>query len=121
MYDSEKNYDRTDIPGAAALAWQVMLLLQSSDRIMHDISEAHPACCGHQVSGAGQHAGCSGARDDEGDEGVGMESRADRDSGGGAAAAAGVPLTLALRQWRSLTPGREFRCFVAQKDLVGVS
>ena len=114
-----KYNDRADAPRDAALPWQVMLLLQSSDRIAHDISEAHPACCGLDSSSGGGPAESRDAGDREGDGGAGIGSRADGDPGSGAAAGAGVPLTLALRQWRSLTPGREFRCFVAQKDLIG--
>jgi len=67
---------------------QVLLLLQSSDRIAHDICEALPACCGFPCT----------------DE--------------PAVQPAPRP-TLVLRQWRALTPGREFRCFVAKGELAG--
>lgn len=104
----------------AARAGQVMLLLQSSDRIAHDISEAHPASCGMRSDGgASGRAERSGTESCERDGGAGIGFRANGGLGSGAAAGDGVPLTLALRQWRSLPPGREFRCFVAQKDLIG--
>ena len=87
---------------------QVLLLLQSSDRIAHDISEAHPACCRvHTGDGGGGSEASAGA------------GAAPSANGGPSNGGAGVPLTLALRQWRRLTPGREFRCFVAKKDLIG--
>jgi hypothetical protein len=41
-------------------------------------------------------------------------------SGGQGDAATAPELTLVLRQWRTLTPGREFRCFVVGGELAGV-
>lgn len=68
---------------------QVLLLLQSSDRVAHDICDALPAC--------------SGAFTD------------------GTSARSALRPTLVLRQWRALTPGREFRCFVARGELAGAA
>lgn len=69
----------------------MLLLLQSSDRIAHDICDALPACFG---------ASCTE----------------------GPTAQPPVPQPmLVLRQWRVLTPGREFRCFVAKSELAGAT
>ena len=65
-----------------SLAMQVLLLLKSSDRVMHDICHAFDACP--------------------------------------APPSAPVRHSLTLRKWIALKPERELRCFVRQRDLVGL-
>ena len=75
----------------------MLLLLQSSDRIAHDISEAHPASCDLRSGGGGGPAGGSAAEASEGAGDAGLGSKADSAADGGAVQGTGVPLTLEIR------------------------
>lgn len=75
---------------------EVFLLLQSSDRIAHDVCHAYD-------SFSSSSGGDLSARD-------------------GTAARGSIPaLTMVLRQWHTFVPGREFRCFVHHCKVVGIS
>jgi D123 len=133
---------------------QVLLLLQSSDRIAHDICHAFDGCASSSAtppavtSSANPHAAPlqpspadAAAHPQHRQQGVAAAADGDataaapatlpvagamaeeRRSGQNEAAA---PVTrpqhvLALRAWRDLRPGREFRCFVRGREVVGGS
>jgi hypothetical protein len=92
------------------LLWQVILLLKSSDRVMHDLEQLqHMHSTQHQQDQQQpqyqQHQQQQGHLIDQHPA---------------AAVAAPVP-QLVLRRWHELLPEREFRCFAAGHALVGIS
>lgn len=74
---------------------EVLLLLQSSDRIAHDVCHAYDPC--NNTS----------------------ESQSQIESS--AVATSRPDLALVLRKWQILLPGREFRCFVHHRKVTGIS
>ena len=112
---------------------EVLLLLKCSDRVTHDVSSALDSCS--EPAGAAS-VEAAAATVHESTTATPLEAPPDEQDGGSAAAlpegaAAGggaLPLehggfqhVLALRKWYDLKPGREFRCFVRDHRLVGVS
>lgn len=109
---------------------EVLLLLKSSDRVMHDVSAALDACLD-----SGAHAVPPGEAGDSIQlQGSEDESAAVGGAGADASAMSGsgthlhregwqrgnsVQHVLALRAWYDLRIEREFRCFVVQGKLVG--
>lgn len=88
---------RSCLLGSMKRLWsemQVLLLMQSSDRIVHDVCHAYDFC--GSSSDMQSQAVCPIAT---------LGSR--------------PPLTLVLRQWHTILPGREFRCFVHRNQVVG--
>ncbi|KAF9167518.1 hypothetical protein DFQ26_004290 [Actinomortierella ambigua] len=69
----------------------IFLLLKSSDFIVHDMGHAYEDC-------SDEHAGA----------GSGVRTRPEN-------------LYLVLRKWFDLSPSMEFRCFVVNNELVGIS
>lgn len=78
---------------------EVLLLLKSSDRAMHDLTSALSEC--EEEAGMAQPAD-AGCPLGNGNACIGEETH-----------------VLALRKWYDLKPGREFRCFVVDHCLVG--
>jgi len=76
---------------------EVVMLLKSSDSVAHDLTEAYGACRDYS---------------NQGEEGESEEERAIRQHG---------TTALALREWFDLNPSMEFRCFVKNKNLIGIS
>jgi D123 len=132
------------------LAAQVLLLLQSSDRIAHDICHAFDGCAfppGTQplvsatanVASATHLPAAAAAQPPDRQQ----EAATAADSGVGATPATLLPASdtvaehhpgqhdaaaapamrpqhvLVLRAWRDLRPGREFRCFVRGREVIG--
>lgn len=81
---------------ASSSAFQVLLLLKSSDRVSHDVDLAQQLLA--SSSGDLAPAGDTATND-----------------------SAASAVSLVLRKWYSLRPEREFRCFVHNHDLVGIS
>ena len=134
-------------------AAQVLLLLQSSDRIAHDICHAFDGCAtltamppavtssadlytaSQQQSPAdaaaqphdrqqdmAATAGSDAAAAPATLPSAGMVTGGHRSGQNGAAAPVTRPQhVLVLRAWRDLRPGREFRCFVRGREVVGGS
>lgn len=125
---------------------EVMLLLKSSDRVAHDLTEAVDL-----RKTAFKEEGASGNLDLEDHESLGLEAKMGDDdvlckayrisavdgreekSGGlnienfaetgrrGQREMTAVQQVVALREWFDLKPGREFRCFVLEGKLLGIS
>jgi len=76
---------------------EVVMLLKSSDSVAHDLTEAYRACQDYS---------------NHGEEGESEEERAIRQH---------ETTVLALREWYDLNPSMEFRCFVKNKNLIGIS
>lgn len=112
---------------------QVLLLLQSSDRIAHDICHAFDSCIAAPdatpwAPTAGSAAGPDAAAPAAAPQQVPEAAEQHRNGQQGAAAAAASGISgasalpqhvLVLRTWRELRPGREFRCFVRSREIVG--
>lgn len=75
---------------------EVLLLMQSSDRIAHDVCRAYESCS----SSSSRQQGATGL----------IATNGSRPA-----------LTMVLRQWQTILPGREFRCFVHSSEVVGIS
>lgn len=107
---------------------QVLLLLQSSDRIAHDICHAFDGRAG---TAAAASAEASPATDgpQAGGPAAPWQRHGQQEAAAGqqeAAPAAGSTLdvrrpqqVLVLRAWREMRPGREFRCFVRGREIIG--
>jgi D123 len=135
-------------------AAQVLLLLQSSDRIAHDICHAFDGCsnlsatppavtasadlhaataqqspadAAAQLQGRQQDMAVADDRDATATANAtlpqaGVMTEEHRSGQNGAAAPVTRPQhVLVLRAWRDLRPGREFRCFVRGREIVGGS
>lgn len=132
----------------------MLLLLQSSDRIAHDICHAFDACAAppavtaapaaaaaaaptaaDTAAAAGASAPAASASAAPGQP-VTSRSQAQQEpqqqqqeaagqqeapGGGAALSRPQVPRVLALRAWRDMRPGREFRCFVRGREIVGAA
>ena len=122
---------------------QVLLLLKSSDRVGHDISDALAQCenatarsntiTNDTTQTSDSHIATTDGVGtingpaiehvenvvDEAQKGSHMPSMANVTSGSTTSPPEGH--ILALRKWYDLRPGREFRCFVINNHLVGIS
>lgn len=86
----------------------MLLLLQSSDRIAHDVCHAYDGCS----NGAGGPTSSSTLSE-------GQQQQTPAVAGDGSVLGWRPALALVLRKWCEMRPGREFRCFVRQREIVG--
>ncbi|WIA11897.1 hypothetical protein OEZ85_011981 [Tetradesmus obliquus] len=107
---------------------QVILVLKSSDRVMHDLEQLQHMqnTHQHQQQQQQQQAQTGQQQDQQGSQQQGSQQQqgqlSDQQAAAAAAAAAAPPVPqLVLRRWQELAPEREFRCFVLGHTVVAIS